>query len=233
MNDPYQVLGVPPTASMDEVKAAYRKLALKYHPDRNGGSKEAEEKMKQINEAYAQVTNLKKGGSAYQQQGYQQQYGGYQSGYRTGYQQQGYYDPFGGFGGFEYGGFHREAPPYSSPQMQAARNYIRFGHYAEAKNVLSGVTDRTAEWYFLSGQAEFGLGNRAAALDHAQQACQMDPDNFEYRRFLQELESGSQAYRTAGRGYGGFPNLCGSPWCTCIGLNILCNCCCGGHFFFC
>ena len=231
MNDPYQVLGVSPTASMDEIKAAYRKLALKYHPDRNGGSKAAEEKMKQINEAYSQLTNLKKSGSsAYGQQQQQYSSGGYQSGYRTGYQQSGgYYDPFGGFGGFEYGGFHQETPPYSSPQMQAARNYVRFGHYAEAKNVLSGMNERTAEWYFVSGQAEYGLGNRAAALDMAQQACRMDPDNFEYRRFLQQLESGSNAYRQAGRGYGGMPILCGNPWLMCL----LCSCCSGGRFFCC
>ena len=60
MTDPYQVLGIASSATDDEVKAAYRKLAKKYHPDHNNGSPEAEKKMMQVNDAYAQIMDMRK-----------------------------------------------------------------------------------------------------------------------------------------------------------------------------
>ena len=51
--NPYQVLGVERNATQEEIKSAYRKLALKYHPDRNPGDKQAEERFKEVSEAYA------------------------------------------------------------------------------------------------------------------------------------------------------------------------------------
>ena len=57
MNDPYSVLGVSPNASDEEVKAAYRKLAKKYHPDLNPGDENAARKMNEINAAYDQIKN--------------------------------------------------------------------------------------------------------------------------------------------------------------------------------
>ena len=60
--DYYQVLGIEKDAEADKIKDAYRKLALKYHPDRNNGDPESAEKMKSINEAYAVLSNPQKRG---------------------------------------------------------------------------------------------------------------------------------------------------------------------------
>lgn len=58
--DFYEILGVAKTATADEIKAAYRKLALKYHPDRNPGNKEAEEKFKDAAAAYEVLSDADK-----------------------------------------------------------------------------------------------------------------------------------------------------------------------------
>jgi len=50
--DYYNILGVSGSATQDEIKKAYRKLAVKYHPDKNPGDKNAEDKFKQVSEAY-------------------------------------------------------------------------------------------------------------------------------------------------------------------------------------
>lgn len=88
MTDPYIVLGVKPDASDEEIKRAYRELARKYHPDNyqnNPLADLAEEKMKEINEAYDTITKMRSGGGA--SGGYQSQ-GAYRGSYQGGYQQQ-------------------------------------------------------------------------------------------------------------------------------------------------
>ena len=81
--DPYTTLGVARTADAAEIKAAYRKLALQYHPDRNAGSKEAEERFKEISEAYATLRDPelrarfdRYGAAGYGSSGYGSGYGG-------------------------------------------------------------------------------------------------------------------------------------------------------------
>lgn len=55
--DHYEVLGIAPDASYEEIRDAYRKLALRYHPDRNQTSEDADTRMKEINEAYATISD--------------------------------------------------------------------------------------------------------------------------------------------------------------------------------
>src|SRR5574344_1756339 len=80
--DYYEVLGVDKNASEDEIKNAYRKLAIKYHQDRNPGNKEAEEKFKEAAEAYSVLHDENK---------------------RHQYDQFGFNGPQGDFGGFSGG----------------------------------------------------------------------------------------------------------------------------------
>ncbi|MBQ7089429.1 MAG: DnaJ domain-containing protein [Clostridia bacterium] len=78
MRDPYEVLGVSPNATDDEVKTAYRQLARKYHPDNytnNPLSDLAQEKMQEINEAYDTIVRMRKEGSS-QNGGYRAPNGG-------------------------------------------------------------------------------------------------------------------------------------------------------------
>ena len=56
-NDYYKILGIPRTAGKKQIKAAYRQLALKYHPDRNQGNKDAEEIFKKVSDAYSVLSD--------------------------------------------------------------------------------------------------------------------------------------------------------------------------------
>ena len=98
--DYYEVLGVSKGASDDEIKKAFRKLAVKYHPDKNPGDKEAEEKFKEANEAYSVLSDKQKR-ARYDQFGHAGMGGAGSAGGNP-------FEGFGGFGGqsfnFDFGG---------------------------------------------------------------------------------------------------------------------------------
>ena len=196
MRDPYQVLGVPSTATDEEVKKAYRDLARKYHPDNyhdNPLADLAQERMKEINEAYEAVQSQRKAARA---GGYSGGYGGYQAGYQSGYQS----------GGSRY---------------QRIRMAISQGTLNLAEELLNAMADHDAAWRFLQG----AICSRRGWLDEArryyQNAVNMDPDNQEYQRALDIAEGRSTAYRPEGYdnvttgtcGNGDCLRLCGATLC--------------------
>ena len=167
MRDPYEVLGVDPSASDDEVKKAYRELARKYHPDNyqnNPLADLAEEKMKEVNEAYDAVTKMRSGG-------------GSSTSYQSGYQSQQNYQ--------------RNTGPSSYAQV---RQLINLGDLDRAEQLLQGSGNKSAEWYFLMGSIAYRRGWLDEARQDYQIACQMEPGNPEYRQALNMMQQGGYAY---------------------------------------
>lgn len=118
VKDYYQILGVSKDASQDEIKKAFRKLARKYHPDLNPGDKTAEEKFKEINEAYAVLGDPEK---------------------RAEYDRAGTAYEFPGFEGFKWHGFE-EAFDFGDIFGDIFGTGFRAAeHYARGEDILMGV----------------------------------------------------------------------------------------------
>lgn len=217
--DPYKVLGVSPSATDEEIAKAYRQMAKRYHPDLNRNDPDAARKMSEINAAYDQI----KSGNTQSSYGGQSTYGGSyggQSTYGGADSSSGGYDPFGGFnpfgenspfGGFgSYGNTHQQR--HADPRFDPVKAYLRAGNYEQALNMLAGMTEKSAEWYYCSAIANANIGNQITALNHAKTAVQMEPDNMEYRRILNQIQNGGNTYAQRSQDFGrptfGFNNLC-------------------------
>lgn len=213
MKDPYQVLGVSETASDDEIKRAYRNLARKYHPDNyhdNPLADLAQEKMKEINAAYEEINKIRSGGSR------QSSNAGSGAGYA-------------GYGGYstyrQYSGQQS-----SSSVLQQVRIAIQTGNITRAEALLANYNDHNAEWNFLRGAVCYRRGWLDEAKRYYQTACQMEPDNAEYRQALEFMENGTQSAYHPGRDIFGTEMCNANPCLSMCCAYFLCN---GGYCFFC
>lgn len=227
VNNPYSVLGIPENASDDEVKRAYRELSRKYHPDSyvdNPLKDLAEDKFKEVQEAYDTIMKQCSSGGGYQSYGqnsgtgYGGNYGQNQS-YGQGYQQRSYTNSS------------------ADPKYQKVYDYINFRQYSNAMSELNAVPlpDRDGRWYYLSAITNAGMGNNIQAQNDINRAISIEPSNNEYRHFASQLQMNTRRYQNSP--YAGGPsnsggcgtgNFCCDLWladscCECMGGD-LCSC---------
>lgn len=196
--NPYEVLGVKPGASQEEIKSAYRKLVKQYHPDQYGDNplKDlAQEKLAEVNKAYDMLKNG--GGNT----SYNSSSNGYNASYNTGYNS------------------------YSSNTAIYAevRSLIQMRNISVAESKLNAIKQRDAEWYYLYGNVMMAKGWFESAYNNIQRACAMDPNNFEYRQALSQLQSRGRGYSKTYRTSNGTMDTCD----CCINLvclDSLCEC---------
>ena len=211
--NPYQVLGVSPNATDDEIKKAYRQLSRKYHPDANVNNPNQaayEEKFKEVQQAYQTIMDMRQG---------------------KGQQNVNPNDPWG-FGDFyERQQQTQNAESQDEKYMRAALNYIQNGYYREGLNVLEQVQDRRGPWYYYSAIANYQMGNNATALEHAKAACAFEPNNFYYASLLSQLQGGGTRYQQQSQQYGGNPTMhVNGNMAQCCATFLCLNMCCGGGY---
>lgn len=196
--NPYEILGVKPSASQDEIKSAYRKLIKQYHPDKfidNPLKNLAEEKMMQINEAYETLT--KNSGN----------------------------NNYSSSNNYTDSSSYSNNSSNNSYEFQEIRRLIQSGNFSAAENRLNSISIRNAEWHYLYGAVVLQKGWFDSALEHMENAVRMDPNNFEYRQGLNSLRQRSngysnQYYRTTNRNSTDACQCCIDLWC----LDSLCEC---------
>lgn len=203
MSDPYAILGVPATATEEQIKDAYRSLARKYQDDSLTAGPLADvarQKMTELDNAYDAIMAQRRGQNTYS--------GAQQSAYQsTGYS--------------------------TSSQFGDVRAQIQAGRMDDAETILDGIPrdSRNAEWYFLKGQIQQRRGWFDEAYKNYSTACQYDPGNAEYAAAFNALNNNARGGYRQTRSGGGCSAcdmcsslLCADCCCECMGGDLIPGC---------
>lgn len=200
MKDPYSILGIPRTATDDEVKTAYRNLARKYHPDNYADDNPlkdlAKEKMQEINNAYDEIQRSRAAGKS-------------SSSGTT------------GAGSGSAGSFYNEV------RAKIQKKHFRD---AESMLMGVNEYDRVAEWHFLMSICLVQRGRPNDAMRELEIACSMDPGNMEYQQAKEMFNNQAAGYGSTyyGSNAYGYRRTDADRACDCctdlICLDCLCEC---------
>lgn len=202
--NPYEVLGLKPGASQDEIKSAYRKLIKQYHPDKyidNPLKDLAEQKIREINEAYDALSKNSSSNTY--------SYGNSNNQSNTTNSSTNY----------------SNTSSNTSYEFQEVRKYVNSRNYSAAEQILNSIANRNAEWHFLYGVILLNKGWYDSAYEHVSTAARMEPNNFEYRQVLNSLNQrasnySNPYYRTTNRNSQDPCDCCMQLWC----LDSICEC---------
>ena len=196
MKNPYEVLGVSPNATDEEVKKTYHDLARKYHPDKYRDSDLADlanDKMQEVNAAYEEIQKMRAGGGQSQS------------------------------GDNRYNGNLNTNSATGDARFAEVRRLINDNEIMPAEQILRsmGTSMQNAEWFFLMGCTVYKRGYFTDAQNMFDRACAMDPYNQEYRVARDQLRA-----QTASYGYGYHTAQRSDDTLNCCSQLICADCCC-------
>lgn len=188
--NPYDVLGISPNSSEDEIKKKYRALVKQYHPDLHPNDEEAARRMSEINAAYELIKSGNVPAQNYTSaSGTSAPNGSFTRGGTTYYYQYG--DPeelfrafFGSYGFSRYSTRNTDTDPYS-----CIDEFVHIGYFTQAAAVLNKIDIHDAKWNYYAAVISQGMNRFADAVRFADEAVRMEPYNDSYRQLANQLNS--------------------------------------------